>query len=62
MPILTNLKYNTIKQELKELRAHNKTMREVLEQIAASKRGGLNKRLASSCIGFIDNCLTRKTK
>lgn len=60
--IITNLEYNTMKRDLKKLKVQARTMREVLEQIAASKRGGLNKRLASSCLTFVNNCLEPQRK
>lgn len=54
MAIITNLEYNTLKRDVKRLRVHAETMRKVLEQIAVSRRGGLNKRLASSCLVFLE--------
>jgi hypothetical protein len=62
MPILTNVKFNEMSRELKLLRIYEQTMRNVLGQIAASRRGGLNKRLASSCLDFLKHTTPEQDK
>ena len=49
-----------IRREIRKLRVRTRTMRETLEQIATSHRGGRNKRLAAACLEFIDHCLEPK--
>lgn len=51
--MISNLKYNLLVRQLKTAKAHSKCMKDVLECIAGSKRGGSNKRLAESCLGFL---------
>lgn len=53
--ILSNLQYNQIQQEIAQLRAQTQTMKEALELIATSNRGGGNKRVAQSCLDFLKN-------
>jgi hypothetical protein len=55
--IISNLKYNKMVQELKVLRVRDEVAGNILRHIAATPRNYGARRMASSAITFLDNCI-----